>query len=1292
MASNITFSGLFSGLSTNDLIDALLSIRRAPITQLENLAEQRQFEKTAYGQANILILGVKTSLLNLRLESTFRTKIAESSAPGLLRATAGFGAQPASHSVTIQSIARGAQATSGLSDRSLERAAIKMAYGNSAGIGAIAMTANSLGGTRALSGTLLRDTIQAGTASAEITAGDKIKIDVTLKDSSAHTEYFTFAGDATDTLERLRQTIQAAFQGEAQVSTDANGAFVITETDPSGVSTIALNGLSFVDADYSGSTFSISTGNTTAGNTATYRTIVGTRTFTTGSSANIATGAETLISLDQYSGGALSGDETIEISGTQYDGDTFTDSFAVDGTTTLNDLISRLQTLFNDAPNPPFETTVTLENGKIVLRDQATGSSETAISMYFYDPSAFVNLNTGTFVTVDEGSDDISQTIRTSGFSVPAAGKHLVTGTDGRGGVVTGTVSLDGGTILSSIGVTEASLFTIDRDNGGGAVDPVTVFGVTSRSTVQELIDAINAQVSGVTAQLVSDGAGSYNLQIVASEGGVDIRLTDDPAGNGILEKVINPDALSVDTDISTLADAGLTSVDAATTSASDYTFTTLFKPDNGGPVQRRTVIGTDGTPITDLIQSVQLTGAGGAFGDGTALIYSSKSSELVVSPPTSTYIFGHRGVSDPARTSTPALNIYTTIENSGLDIAVTSGSFTINGVRITVDNPATQTLDEIMGIVNSSGAGVVMEYDPVHDRFLIHRPDAGNTSPITLGGAGDTSSFFIALGLFTASGGVQYSGTAAGNVMADSALAYSGLTIPLVSGTFTINGVKITVNTGADSLNDIIDRINNSPTGVIASYDSVRDRLVLTQDLTEPPLYDRIQIGSATDTSNFWASMRLTDSYQSSQYIGTSRVRAQFIVDGQSYTRDTNDVDDIINDVTLTLRGVSSDPIAVDISTDTTRATEAIADFIAAYNKLQETVNVTPLTDDERDKLTPLTDSQKSKLTSDEIVLYDLERQDLSIRDILFGSSTLGRMDSSLRLNLFTPVASADSDKLRMLSDLGITTGRVGLGIDLARSPYLVTETTDRDEILQNLQNNQTLQQALEDRGEEVLTLFASDYTSVVELTGNKDITSGISLAAPLSFSIGNGTTQATVTLGVGYHTSSQIMNDIMNSLSQVGLGSEIRVYLTDGGFLQFEAATDSGRSRISIQDLGAGSSLANSLGIASQTVIGQDATLNAGLSRRLDAFLEGYTGTNGVIRERIKTGGIIDQDLLRISRRIEDYEYRLSLYEQRLRTQFTQMEMALSTFEQTSQFLQARLNASQTTSQSSGGVSVSV
>lgn len=86
-----------------------------------------------------------------------------------------------------------------------------------------------------------------------------------------------------------------------------------------------------------------------------------------------------------------------------------------------------------------------------------------------------------------------------------------------------------------------------------------------------------------------------------------------------------------------------------------------------------------------------------------------------------------------------------------------------------------------------------------------------------------------------------------------------------VTAGTFTLNGVQITVDPASDTLNDIISRINNSGAGVIASYDVTSDTLILTS--TSP-----IAVGSSGDTSNFLQVTGLLGSSQT--FNGTNYVR----------------------------------------------------------------------------------------------------------------------------------------------------------------------------------------------------------------------------------------------------------------------------------------------------------------------------------------------------------------------------------------------------------------------------------
>jgi hypothetical protein len=149
------------------------------------------------------------------------------------------------------------------------------------------------------------------------------------------------------------------------------------------------------------------------------------------------------------------------------------------------------------------------------------------------------------------------------------------------------------------------------------------------------------------------------------------------------------------------------------------------------------------------------------------------------------------------------------------------------------------------------------------------------------------------------------------------------------------------------------------------------------------------------------------------------------------------------------------------------------------------------------------------------------------------------------MRLNLFSPVLSMSAGEKKLLADLGITTGAVGLGVELATSSFLVTDSTDPDVILQKLEENQALQNALETDPEEVLSLFGNDVESEVTVTGTTDIHLGITLSQGMSFSLSDGIHTATVEFDAGFHTGSNVMSAITNAMAVAGFNNSIRVYI---------------------------------------------------------------------------------------------------------------------------------------------------
>jgi hypothetical protein len=220
----------------------------------------------------------------------------------------------------------------------------------------------------------------------------------------------------------------------------------------------------------------------------------------------------------------------------------------------------------------------------------------------------------------------------------------------------------------------------------------------------------------------------------------------------------------------------------------------------------------------------------------------------------------------------------------------VSAGSFTVNGASITV--AATDSINSVLAKINASAAGVTASLSG--DKITL-TSNANSEDNIVLGS--DTSGFLAATKLTGAT-------TTRGNIRDDEqVLAKTSQFASVATGSFTINGVSISVNKNTDSVASIVSRINSANAGVTATYDTAADRLVLTA-----ASYGADQIVVSNDTTGFLSAAhlstnntvrgRIQDDQATLSATATfgAVTNGSFIVDGQVITVATTDsLDDII-------------------------------------------------------------------------------------------------------------------------------------------------------------------------------------------------------------------------------------------------------------------------------------------------------------------------------------------------------------------------------------------------------------
>jgi len=344
----------------------------------------------------------------------------------------------------------------------------------------------------------------------------------------------------------------------------------------------------------------------------------------------------------------------------------------------------------------------------------------------------------------------------------------------------------------------------------------------------------------------------------------------------------------------------------------------------------------------------------------------------------------------------------------------ITAGEFTVNGQRVAIST--TDTLQDVFNNISAATGGTVTgSYNASTDSVTLTGvdPTSGQAVPVVLNSANDTSNFLSAMKLSNNGTNTVTSSARLGAISSSATLAQAGFATALTgqnsdgSGSFTINGATISYNATTDTLQSVLNKINSSAAGVTASYNTVQDRIVLTNNVT-----GNLGASVQDNTGNLAAALGITTASGATLVQGQD---AQFTVDnGPTITSSSNTITGAVSGITgATITLGSADTQRVNISANTSSASTAIQQFVTDYNTLQSYL----------DQQTAISTSGTTVTTGDLSQDLDIKSLGESLRNQVFqtfsgGSGAISRLDSmgigftgtSSQLSITDPTALANA------------------------------------------------------------------------------------------------------------------------------------------------------------------------------------------------------------------------------------------------------------------------------------------
>lgn len=340
--------------------------------------------------------------------------------------------------------------------------------------------------------------------------------------------------------------------------------------------------------------------------------------------------------------------------------------------------------------------------------------------------------------------------------------------------------------------------------------------------------------------------------------------------------------------------------------------------------------------------------------------------------------------------------------------------SITNNGVtkQITVD--PTQSINTLVSQINNAGVNVKANYDATLDRFFISTTNTGSTAKIDFSGTDSTGMSFITNNLKLGGGSIGSIGTSGvtssttismasgqneNSLLKDAfpALGTSPFKLTLTNGTAT---KTLTIDPTTQTLNGLINDINNAGVNASASYDT------LTGEFTLKAASGTLSLaGSDQAAFNFFTN---------NLNLPASGQDAQITLDGTDLTEGSNNFS--ISGVTYNLLSTGSSTIT--IAADIDKIVSNVQSFVDSYNTMLSSLT-TEVSQSAYSDYQPLTDDQKSSMKDSDITAWMTKAKS----GLLHSDSILQNAINAMRINVSDPISGL-TGKYTSAASIGITTG----------------------------------------------------------------------------------------------------------------------------------------------------------------------------------------------------------------------------------------------------------------------------